>query len=178
MTTAGLVIVLLARPQTAGADLSHGLAVGLVAAYVAAMCGGVWAFAGSQMKSTLQGRENLLTFKDDLLQRQQAPLADVWVVPQLGELRREVYELDWQERRYPDLEGMSRDDQRRILYDKMVCDAMIGVQIALLWAMPLFFAVLILVPAVEAVAAGSLWRRYRRPWPVTFAYVERIIPLR
>ena len=30
----------------AGADLSHGLAVGLVAAYVSSLCGGAWAFAG------------------------------------------------------------------------------------------------------------------------------------
>ena len=40
-----------------------------------------------------------------------------------------------------------------------------------------FFTVLLLVPAVEALAAGSLWRRYQRPWPVTLAYVERVIPL-
>ena len=124
------------------------------------MCGGVWAFAGYQMKNTLQGRENVLAFKDDLLQRQQEPVADVWFIPELGELRREVYEPDWQEHRYPDLKGMSRDDQRRILYDKMVCDAMIGVQIGLLWGMPLYFIVMFLVPAVEALAAGSLWRRY------------------
>ena len=177
ITTAGLAIVLLARPQSAGADLSHGLAVGLVAAYVSSLCGGAWAFAGYQMKNTLQGRENVLAFKDDLLQRQQEPVADVWFIPELGELRREIYEPDWQEHRYPDLKGMSRDDQRRILYDKMVCDAMIGVQIGLLWGMPLYFIVMFLVPAVEALAAGSLWRRYRRPWPVTVAYVERIIPL-
>jgi hypothetical protein len=43
--------------------------------------------------------------------------------------------------------------------------------------MPLYFIIMILVPAVEALAAGSLWRRYRRPWPVTVAYVERSIPL-
>jgi hypothetical protein len=72
---------------------------------------------------------------------------------------------------------MSRDDQRKVLYDKMVCDAMIGVQIGLISAMPVYFVGMFLVPAVEALAAGSLWRRYRRPWPVTIAYVERIIPL-
>ena len=110
------------------------------------------------------------------MQRQREPVTDVWFIPELGELRREVYEPDWQEHRYPDLKGMSRDDQRRILYDKMVCDAMIGVQIGLLWGMPLYFIVLFLVPAVEALAAGSLWRRYRRPWPVTVAYVERDHP--
>jgi serine/threonine-protein kinase len=177
MTTAGLAIVFLARPRSAGADLSHGLAVGLVAAYVSSLCGGVWAFAGAQVKNTLHGRENVLTFKDDLLQRQQWRVIDPWVLPGFGELRREVYEPDWQEQRYPDLKGMSRDEQRQILYDKMVCDAMIGVQIGLLWAMPLYLIILFLVPAVEALAAGSLWRRYQRPWPVTAAYVERIIPL-
>ena len=129
------------------------------------------------MKATLQGRENVLAFKDDLLQRQQEPVTDVWFTPDLGELRREVYESDWQERRYPDLKGMVRDDQRRILYDKMVCDAMIGVQSGLLWGMLLYFTVMFLVPAAEALAAGSLWRRFGRPWPVTVAYVERIIPL-
>ncbi|MGP8025892.1 MAG: serine/threonine-protein kinase, partial [Acidocella sp.] len=177
VTTAGLAIVLMARPQSAGADLSHGLAVGLVAAYISSLCGGAWTFAGYQMRNTLQGRENVLAFKDDLLQRQPEPLADVLFSPEFGELRGEVYAPDWQERRYPDLKGMARDDQRRILYDKMVCDAIIGVQIGLLWGMPLYFIVMFLVPALEALAAGSLWRRYRRPWPVTVAYVERIIPL-
>jgi hypothetical protein len=177
ITTAGLAIVLLARPQSAGADLSHGLAVGLVAACISFLCGGAWAFAGYQLKNTLQGPENVLAFKDDLLQRQQEPVADISFSPVLGELRGGVYEPDWQERRYPDLKGMSRDDQRRILYDKMVCDAMIGVQIGLLLGMPLYFIIMFLVPAVGALTAGSLWRRYRRPWPVTGAYLERIIPL-
>jgi hypothetical protein len=72
---------------------------------------------------------------------------------------------------------LGRDDQRRILYDKMVCDAMIGVQIGLLWAVPVYLIVLSLVPALEALAAGSLLRRYRRAWPVTLAYAERIVPL-
>ncbi len=119
----------------------------------------------------------MLAFKDDVLQRQQEPVVDVWFIPEFGELRRVVYEPDWQERRYPDLKGMSRDDQRRILYDKMVCDAMIGVQIGLLGLMPLSFTVSFLVLAAETLAAGSLWRRYRRPWPVTVAYAERVIPL-
>jgi hypothetical protein len=119
----------------------------------------------------------VLAFKDGLLQRQQEPVIDVSSSPELGELRREVYEPDWQERRYPDLKGMSRDDQRRILYDKMVCDAMIGVQIGLLGGMPMYLIGMFVVPAVEALAAGSLWRRFGRPWPVTVAYVERIIPL-
>src|SRR5262245_53075350 len=34
-----------------------------------------------------------------------------------------------------------------------------------------------IVPAMEAVAAGALWRRLGRPWLVFAAYVERIIPL-
>jgi hypothetical protein len=177
MTTAGPAIVLLARPRSTGADLTHGLAVGLVAAYVSLLCGGVWAFAGGEVRKALLRRENVLAFKDDLLQRQRGPLDDVSVIPELGELSREVYEPDWQERRYPDLKGMPRDEQRRILYDKMVCDAIIGVQIGLLLSMPLFFAVLVVVPAVEALAAGSLWRRYQRPWPAILAYVERVVPL-
>jgi hypothetical protein len=176
-TTSGLAIVLLARPRSTGADLTHGLAVGLVAAHVSLLCGGVWAFAGAEMRKALLRRENVLAFKDDLLQRQREPLVDAWVLPELGELSREVYEPDWQERRYPDLKGMSRDDQRRILYDKMVCDAIIGVQTALLWSTPFYFIFTIIVPALEAVAAGSLWRRYRHPWPLTIAYVERIVPL-
>ncbi len=130
-----------------------------------------------QVKNTLYDRENILALKDDLLQRQQAPVINPLVLPGVGEIRREVYETDWQERRYPDLEGMSRDEQRSILYDKMVCDAMIDVQMGLLWALPLYFTILFIVPAVEALAAGSLWRRYQRPWPVTSAYAERIIPL-
>jgi hypothetical protein len=177
MTTAGLAIVFLARPRSAGADLSYGLAVGLVAAYVSSLCGGVWAFAGSQVQNTMHGKQNVLAFKDDLLQRQTEPIPDPWVVSHLGELRRDVYEPDWQEQRYPDLKGLSRDEQRKILYDKMVCDAVISVQTGLLWALPLYFTIMFLVPAVEALAAGSLWRRYQRPWPVVAAYAERIIPL-
>ena len=136
ITTAGLAIVLLARTRSAGADLSHGLAVGLVAAYVSSLCGGVWAYAGVQILHTLQGRENVLAFKDDLLLRQREPVTDDRFIPEFGELRRVVYEPDWQERRYPDLKGKSRDDQRRILYDKLVCDAMVGVQIGLLGVCP------------------------------------------
>jgi tRNA A-37 threonylcarbamoyl transferase component Bud32 len=178
ITTAGLAVVLLVRPRDAGADLSCGVAVGLVAASVSALCGGVWAFAGTQVKNTLHSRENRLAFQDDLLQRQQGPFYDdPWVLPGIGEIRRDVYEPDWQEQRYPDLKGLSRDEQRKILYDKMVCDAVIGVQIGLLWAMPMYFIILVLVPAVEALAAGSLWRRYQRPWPVLVPYAERIIPL-
>jgi hypothetical protein len=59
----------------------------------------------------------------------------------------------------------------------MVCDAIIGIQHALLWAVPLSFILMTVVLPLEAVAAGSLWRRYRRPWPVTLAYVERVVPL-
>jgi hypothetical protein len=59
----------------------------------------------------------------------------------------------------------------------MVCDAIIGVQRALLWSMPLYFILMIVAPALEAIAAGSLWRRYRRPWPLTITYVERIVPV-
>jgi tRNA A-37 threonylcarbamoyl transferase component Bud32 len=177
-TTAGLAIVLLARPRSTGADLTHGLAVGLVAAQVSLMCGGAWAFAGTEVYKALLRREYVLAFKDDLLQRQrEALLADVWVIPELGGLSREVYEPDWQERRYPDLKGMSRDDQRRILYDKMVCDAIIAVQRGLMYFTPLYFIIMIAMPGLEAVVAGSLWRRYRRPWPLTIAYVERIVPL-
>jgi hypothetical protein len=177
LCTAGLAIVLVARPNSSGADLSHGLAVGLVAAYVSLLCGSAWAFAGIQVRNTLHGPENRLAIKEDLLQRQRDPVVDAPFVPEVGELWHEVYGPDWQERRYPDLKGLARDDQRRILYDKMACDAMIGVQIGLLWALPVYLIVLTLVPALEAMAAGSLLRRHRRAWPVTLAYAERVIPM-
>jgi hypothetical protein len=178
MTTVGLWVVLLARPRSAGADLSCGVGVGLVAACVSALCGGVWAFAGSQVKNTLYDYGNVLALKEDQLQRQEkARHPPPLFIPGIGSARGEVYEPDWQERRYPDLKGMSRDEQRKLLYDKMACDAVLSVQVGLLWALPLYFVVLILVPAVEAVAAGSLWRRYQRPWPVAVAYAERVIPL-
>jgi serine/threonine-protein kinase len=178
MTTIGLVVVLLIRPRSAGADLSCGVAVGLVAACVSGMCGGVWAFAATQVENTLHDNENLLAFKWELLQRQLGPLSlGAWELRGVGKVGGKVYEPDWQEQRYPDLKGMSRDEQRQVLYDKMVCDAVISVQIGLLWAMPLYFVVLILLPAVEALAAGSLWRRHERLVPVAAAYAERIIPL-
>jgi hypothetical protein len=155
---AGLAIVLLVRPRTSGGDLSCGLGAGLVAASVAALCGGVWGFAGGRVESSFFGtgeNENSLAFKWDLLHR----------------------EPDWPERLYPDLKGLPREVQRRILYDKMACDTVISVQTGLLKAVPLYFTILLLVPAVEALAAGYLWRRRQRFWPVTGAYVEHVLPL-
>ena len=94
----------------------------------------------------------------------------------LGEFGQEVYGPDWQEERYPDLRGLPAQDQRLILYDKMGCDAVIGVQRGLLKALPLFFTALVLLPALQTLAAGHLSRRYQRSWPVTVTYIERIIP--
>ena len=140
---------------SAGADLSYGLAVGLVAAYVSFMFGGAWAFAGSQEEATFYGtgeNENSHVFKYDQLPGSQGTA-------------------------YPDLQGASEAERRRVLYDKMACDAVIAVQTGLLRALPLFFAFLLVIPAVEALAAGRLWRRLQRPWPVIAAYAERIVPL-
>jgi hypothetical protein len=178
MITAGLAVVLLARPRSAGADLSCGVGVGLVAACVSALCGGVWTFAASQVKNTLYDYENQIAFKWELLQRQRGPLTSPsWDLPGVGKVPGKVYEPDWLEQHYPDLKGLPRDEQRHILYDKMVCDAVISVQTGLLWAAPLYFILLIVLPAVEALVAGSLWRRYQRLGPVATAYAERIIPL-
>jgi hypothetical protein len=100
------------------------------------------------------------------------------MVVDLGEYAgKEVYEPDWQEQRYPDLKGLSNDEQRRILYDKMACDAVISVQFGLLKTVAIFFTLFLLVPALEALLAGYLWRRYQRIWPVTVVYAERVIPL-
>jgi hypothetical protein len=130
------------------------------------------------VKNTLYDYENQIAFKWQLLQRQRGPLpAPPWDLRGVGEVPGKVYEPDWQEQHYPDLKGLPGHEQRHILYDKMVCDAAISVQIGLLWAAPLYFIVLIVLPAVEALAAGSLWRRYQRLGPVAAAYAERIIPL-
>ena len=116
LTTAGLWVVLLAQSRTPGTDLSYGLAAGFIAAYVAFLFGGAWAFAGMQEESTFFGmgeNENSYAFKYDQLRGQQ-------------------------ETPYPDLHSRSEEDRRRILYDKMACDAVIGVQIGILKALPLF----------------------------------------
>jgi hypothetical protein len=173
--TAGPAVVLLARTRSVAADLSHGLAAGFVAAYVASMLGGAWAFAGLEVEDTFFGNwdnENSAAFKWNWLHTLQEP-------QQLdhGESGKEVYEPDWQERHYPDLKGLSQSEQRQILYEKMACDAVIGVQLGLLKAVPLYFAVLILVPTIEAVGAGYLWRRHHRLLPTAIAYAERFIPL-
>ena len=155
MTTVGLWVVLLARPRTAAADLSCGLAAGLVSAYVAFLCGGAWAFSGNEEEATFYGageNENSHAFKYDELRGRQ-------------------------ETAYPDLQGASEATRRRILYDKMACDAVIAVETGLLKSCTLFFAVLLVIPTVEALAAGALWRRYQRAWPVVGAYAERGIPL-
>jgi hypothetical protein len=99
------------------------------------------------------------------------------ILPGFGEVHREVFEPGWVEERYPDLRGLPEQEQRSILYDKMACDAVLSVQAGLLWAWPLYFTMLLVLPTVEALAAGSLWRRWQRPWPVALAYAERVIPL-
>ena len=178
--TAGLLVVVLARPRTAGGDLSHGLAAGLLAAYVSSLFGAAWAFAGMQVSNAFYGygvNENTVAFKWNLLHRQKKTLEFPLGQKELGEFRREVFEPDWQENRYPDLKGLPPHEQRHILYDKMACDALIGVQSGLLKTMSLFFTVLILVPALEALVAGYLWRRSPRFWPVTIGYAERVFPL-
>ena len=40
-----------------------------------------------------------------------------------------------------------------------------------------FFIIFLLFPHSEAAAAGTMWRRYERAWPVIVGYGERIIPL-
>jgi hypothetical protein len=174
VNTAGLAVVLLARPRTPAADLTHGLAAGLVAACVSALCGAAWAFAGFEVERAFYGyreNENSMAFKWNVLHR-----GNETQTVDLGEFGQEVYGPDWQEERYPDLRGLPAQDQRLILYDKMACDAVIGIQRGLLKALPLFFTALVLLPALQTLAAGHLWRRYQRSWPVTVAYIERIIP--
>jgi Protein kinase domain len=173
--TAGLAVVFLARPRTPAAELTHGLAAGLVAAYVSCLCGGAWAFAGREVERTFYGyreNENSMAFKWNILHRGN----EIQTVD-LGEFGQEVFGPHWQEDRYPDLKGLPAQDQRLILYDKMACDAVIGVQRGLLQALPIFFTALVLLPALQALAAGHLWRRYQRFRPVTVAYMERIAPL-
>jgi hypothetical protein len=177
--SAGLAVVLLARPRTPGGDLSHGRAAGLVAAYVSSIFGGAWTFAGIGVGTTLQGfgeNENSYALKYGQLhprERREFPSN----APGFGEYRREVFEPGWLEDRYPDLKGLPEEKQREILYDKMECDAFLGVQAGLLIGWPLIFTLLLVVPALEALAAGALWRRYQRPWPVAAAYAERVVPL-
>lgn len=180
ITTVGVGVALLARPRTVGGDLSCGLAVGLVAAYVSTVCGGAWAFAGIEIEGTFFGygeNENTIAFKWDQLGRQDETKIIPFGNKQLGEYRREVFEPNWQETRYPDLKGLPRESQQRILYDKMACDAVISVQTGLLKALPLYFTILLLVPTLEALAAGYLWRRSQRILPFAITYAERIIPL-
>jgi serine/threonine-protein kinase len=178
--TAGLAVVLVARPRTPGADLSHGLAAGLVAAYVSSLLGGVCAYAGAGVDLTIHGyygvNENSVAFEHGQLHPQER-LDFPFSLPGLGELHREVFEPGWLKERYPDLRGLPEHEQRSILYNKMACDAVLSVQAGLLGALPLYFTMLLVLPAVEALAAGSLWRRWQRPWPVVVAYAERVIPL-
>jgi serine/threonine protein kinase len=180
LLTAGLLVVLLARPRTPGGDLSCGLGAGLVAAYVTSLCGGAWAFAAMQVENAFYGygvNENVVAFKWNQLHHQKRTLAIPLGRKELGEFRREVFEPDWQEQRYPDLRGLPPHEQRHLLYDKMACDAMLGVQSGLLQGLPLLFTALLLIPALEALMAGSLYRRDPRFWPVTLGYAERVVPL-
>jgi hypothetical protein len=177
-TMTGLAVVLLARPRTAGADLSYGLAVGFVAAYFSTLCGVAWGLAGHEvMNGTLYNGEYLFVFPEDRLHRQSEPWERHWSIDRIGLHRHEFYEPGWLEKRYPDLQRVPEDKWRWLLYQKMVCDAVMGVESALLYTLPLFFTVLFVVPTAETLVAGSLWRRYQRLWPVVGAYVERVIPL-
>jgi hypothetical protein len=180
LLTAGLAVVLLARSRTPGSDLSCGLATGFVASSVAVLFGGAWAFAGMQVLSTFYGygdNENSHAFKwGHFHDQKEASVYPVWSW-EPGTVRHVVIEPNWIENRYPELRGKPEEEQRRILYDKMACDAVINVQSGLLKAVPPFFLILLLIPAVEALAAGHLWRRYQRTWVVTLAYTERMVPL-
>jgi serine/threonine protein kinase len=173
---AGLAVVLLARPRTSAGDLSHALAAGLVTAYTACMFGGAWAFAGAQVRDTLYHPENQAALRFNKWHLQPNEGLHIVANSEVGELWRRVYERDWQVKRYPDLQGVPEDEKRQILYDKMVCDALIGVQAGLLKTLAAFFILFFLL-ALEALVAGSLWRRHQRVWPVTLAYAERMIPL-
>jgi hypothetical protein len=179
LLSAGLAVVLLTRPRTPGGDLSHGIAAGLVAAFVSSFLGGAWTFAGFGVGTTLNGygmNENSYALKYGQLHPQRRREFPSYAAG-IGEYHREVFEPGWLEERYPDLKGLPEEKQREILYDKMQCDALLGVQAGLLLGMPLIFTLLLVVPTLEALAAGALWRRYQRPWPVVAAYAECVVPL-
>jgi tRNA A-37 threonylcarbamoyl transferase component Bud32 len=171
----GYAVVLLTRPRTPGADLAHGLAVGLVAAYVSSLCGVAWTIGGIYVESAFYGygvNENTAAFKLNWLHGLQETRSI-----DFGDNGVEVFEPNWPEQRYPDLKGLSQQEQRYILYDKMVCDTVIGIQTGMMKVILIYFGLLILIPAVETMAAGYLMRSYQRPWLVLGAYAERIIPM-
>jgi serine/threonine protein kinase len=172
IATAGLAVVLLARPRSPEADLSYGLATGLVGAYVASMFGLIWAFAGAQVMNTMYQPEYIITFKEVHRGAEETPVA----AGPRGQPSH-VFRPGWQAERYPDLKDISPEHQQRILYDKLVSDTVISVQTTLLKVLPFFFTILLMVPALEALVAGSLWRRYQRVWPVILAYSEGFVPL-
>jgi eukaryotic-like serine/threonine-protein kinase len=177
-TMTGLAVVLLARPRTIGADLSYGLAVGLVAAYASTLSGVTWSLAGRQvMHGTFYNGEYLFVFPEDRLHRLSEPWERQRSLERIDFHSREIYEPGWLEKRYPDLQGVPENEWRWLLYQKLVCDATVSVQSALVVTLPLFFTLLFVVPAAESVVAGSLWRRYQSVWPVIGRYVERVIPL-
>jgi serine/threonine protein kinase len=178
ITMTGLAVVLLGRSRTAASDLSCGLAIGFVAAYVSTVFGVAWGLAGREvMSGTLYKGEYLFAFPEYRLHRLSEPWERHWSIDRIGLHRLEVYEPGWLTKRYPDLQSVPEAQWRWLLYQKMVSDAMTGVESALLYTLPLYLTILFVVPTAETLVAGSLWRRYQRAWPVVGAYVERVIPL-
>ena len=173
----GLAVVLFVRPRNAGGDLTHGLAVGLVCAAVAMLSGGGWAFIATELSAELKRWENIRPFRENKLNREDGPIIVMSTNSEIGELRREVFPADWHLQRYPDLRRYSGEEQQRILYEKLICDALVSVQWGLLKSMPFVLITFLLVPALEALVAGSLWRRYQRVGPTMLAYAERMVPL-
>ena len=113
IATAGLFIVLLARTRTVGNDISHGLAVGLVGAYVSSLFGGAWAITAPNLRTTLRQAEYQLIFQENSLDRQTKPVRFHIFDPITRTRRQDVYEPNWQEHRYPDLQGLPKNQQRR-----------------------------------------------------------------
>jgi hypothetical protein len=66
--------------------------------------------------------------------------------------------------------------QRYILYNKMACDALVGVQTGLVreWLMAI---PMLLLFSWQVLVAGALWRRHQSAWVVTARYAEKVVPL-
>jgi hypothetical protein len=88
----------------------------------------------------------------------------------------ERLESGWHLREHPELAALSEFDQQRVSYRKLLADLKLAIQAEVWETFVVGGGGCLLLGALSAAAAGSLWRRYGF-WGALAGYLERTLPL-